>query len=108
AVKQRGSHDDYGGKIEAAGRSQGSESGEDQQIQHHVEVAADGNCEGNLFGERDHGGIRLIVAEFAKKVKSTEECRRAGAKPLLELNWSGIGPARRLPANPARSGRKQR
>jgi hypothetical protein len=26
------------------------------------------------------------------------------AKPLLELNWSGIGPARRLPANPARSG----
>jgi len=27
---------------------------------------------------------------------------------LLEWRWSGIGPARRFPANPARSGRKQR
>jgi len=43
-----------------------------------------------------------------EKVKGTEGSQRANAKPLLELNWSGIGPARRLPANPARSGRKQR
>src|SRR6185437_14386301 len=150
AKKQRGSHEDHSGEIETAGRSQGAESGEDQEIEHHVEVAADGGCKGDLFDEREHDyplnccGIQAEGKGYLRVARLWGDLRTSfrpictggdarapitasgcvisifsvygiagghgwrARKALLELNRSGIGPARRLPANPARSGRKQR
>ncbi len=64
AKEQSRGHKYDGRNIKTAGRGQGSEAGEDQQIEDDIEVAADGRCQGEVCRLRGRYHVELILLTF--------------------------------------------